>query len=129
MNLNKLTFRALATRQNITDLQLSGLTAVDELTGGDTFDGNHQFLGQAVLVHVAEDDAGQRRATSRVVDDLLDQALDVAVALGVVQGAELGGALAVLRLGGEDGGTAALATLTLAPDNATHLGFSPKISY
>lgn len=54
---------------------------------------------------------------ARVVDDPLHAAPDVPIALRVVQTAELGLPLPVLRVGLED----PTAALTLCPDNASHL--------
>jgi len=88
--------------QHVADLQLSLLAAVQELTGVQTLDGNEVLLHLLELVGVAEDNAGQRSTTSRVVDDLPHDTLDVAVTLGIVQAAELGSALAVLVVGLED---------------------------
>ena len=60
---------------------------------------------------------GQGGTAARVVDDVCDNTLDVVVALRIVQHAVLGGPLAVGVVGLEDGPT----TLTLGPDNTTHL--------
>lgn len=67
---------------------------------------------------VAEGHLGQRRATARVVDDVGDDALEVPIALAEVEGAEAGGALAVVGVGLEHGAR----TLTLRADHTTHLG-------
>lgn len=48
---------------------------------------------------------------------VLDNALDVTLTLGVVESAKLGGTLAVLGVGAEDGSL----TLTLSTNDATHL--------
>lgn len=60
---------------------------------------------------------GQRGATAGVVDNLVDSALDVMVALSIVHHTELGSSLAVSVVGLENRPT----TLTLRPNNATHL--------
>ena len=97
------------------------LSAVDILASVETLGGDHELLLQAVLVAVAESDHGERSASTRVVDDILDDTLDVAVSLGVVHRAELGGALAMERVRLERG----TATLSLCSDNPTHfIGFS-----
>ena len=70
-----------------------------------------------VAVGVPEVDDGEGRSPARVVDDILDDALDVAVPLGVVDGAEGGRALPVLRVGLEDGAGA----LPLGADDSSHL--------
>ena len=69
-------------------------------------------------------DDGEGRSPARVVDDILDDALDVAVPLGVVDGAEGGRALTVLRVRLEDGAGA----LPLGADDSSHLWkfISPK---
>ena len=71
--------------------------AVQKLARGHAL-GRHERLGlRAVLVRVAELHLDERRTSARVVHDFFDRAADVAVALGVVNGAQLGGALSVVR--------------------------------
>jgi len=110
--------RALSNRKDVSDGQLGGFTTVDELPGVGSFDCNHQLLINLVSVRIAEVHSGQRCATSRVVDDLLDETLDIAVTFGVVEATELGGSLTMLGLSGED----ASSTLSLTADDTTHFG-------
>ena len=77
---------------------LTFLSAVDILAGVEALGGDHQLLLDAIFVAVAEGDNGERCTSARIVNDLLDDTLDVAVSLGVVHGAQLGGALAVERM-------------------------------
>ena len=60
---------------------------------------------------------GEGSATTWIVDDVPDDPLDVAIALAEVDRPEAWGALAVLRVGLEDGAGA----LTLGANHATHL--------
>ena len=69
-----------------------------------------------MVVSIAELDLAERSATTRVVHNVVDDTLDVSVALGKVDGAKLGGSLAVVGVSSEDGTT----TLTLCADDATH---------
>lgn len=66
--------------EGVADCQRGLLAGVDELTGEHAFGGNDGFRLQSVSVRVAVDDAGQRSATARVVDDFLDKAADVSIA-------------------------------------------------
>merc|ERR1712203_949024 len=55
------------------DRELSLLTAVDELAGGDAFGGDHDLLPLPVLVGVVEDHPGEGSAAAGVVHDVLDE--------------------------------------------------------
>jgi len=121
------TFRALSDGQAVTDGQLGVLSAVDELTSVDTFDGNQQFLVDLVLVAVTKGNSGERSSTTRVMENFLDQTLHVTVTFGIVQDTQLSGALAVLDLRSEDKGT--VVTLSLTADDATHFGELLKYGY
>mmetsp|Transcript_17284 Transcript_17284/g.53576 ORF Transcript_17284/g.53576 Transcript_17284/m.53576 type:complete len:224 (+) Transcript_17284:269-940(+) len=109
---------ALGERQHVADHQLRLLAGVDELAGVGALGAHEQLLLVLVAQRVAERHLGQRRTAARVVDDVGHNTLDVAVALGVVERAQLGRALAVVRLGHEHGTRA----LTLRTDHATHGG-------
>ena len=102
---------------DVTDGQVRLLAAVDELAGVHALAGDHQLLTDLVSVRIPEVDDGERRAATRVVDDVADDALDVAVAFAVVDGAEPRGALPVLRMRLEDGSGA----FTLSSNNAAHV--------
>lgn len=95
------------------------LAAVDELPGVHALHRDDELVVALELVRVLELDLGERRAPSRLVDDVLDHTLDVPVALRVVQLAELHGPLAEARVGGKYTSL----TLPLPADNLTH-GFS-----
>ena len=49
----------LADGQDVADGQLGLVPAVEELTGANPLDGNHQLLVQPVAVRIAEHDAGE----------------------------------------------------------------------
>ena len=57
--------------QHVADLEGGLDAAVDEHAGVHALDGQQQLLARLVAVRVAEVDHGQRRATARVVDQLL----------------------------------------------------------
>jgi len=80
--------------EDVANLQLSSLAAVQELTAVNTLSSDEHLLDLLELVGVSEDDLSEGSSTSRVVNDLLDDTLDVAMSLSVVEGAELGSTLA-----------------------------------
>ena len=106
-----------AERQDVADGERGAAAAVDELARVHALGGDEELLLVLVPEGVAEGDLGERRAAARVVDDVGDDALEVPVALAEVEGAEPGGALAVVGVGLEDGPR----TLTLRADHTTHL--------
>jgi len=112
------TFGALSDGQAVADGELGGGTAVDVLALRQTFDSDHNFLVDAILVLVAEVNRGKRGTTTRVVDDVADDALDVAVTFGEIDGTQAGGTLATLGLRAEDDGF--VRTLSLTTDDSTH---------
>ena len=91
------------------------LAAVDELASVRALSRGPLHIVLLVVVAVVELDLGDRRTTSRVVDDVLDDTAHVAVALSVVEDAQTARTLAVLGVRCEDGA----ATLTLTTDNTT----------
>jgi len=102
--------------EHVADGQGGVLAGVDELARVDTLGGNEGLSLELVAVGVTEDHAGEGGTTSGIVDDLLDEATNVSRALSVVEGAELGGSLPVLHVGGENGSV----SLTLSANTATH---------
>jgi hypothetical protein len=106
-----------AERKHVADGERGAAATVDELARVHALGGDEELLLVLVPERVAEGDLGERRAAARVVDDVGNDALEVPVALAEVEGAEPGGALAVVGVGLEDGPR----TLTLSTDDATHL--------
>ena len=102
--------------QNVTDSQLSGLTAVDELTSVHTLSSDEVSLNQLVSVWIAEDNTGDWSTSTWVVEDILDNSLDVTVSLGVIEGSQLGRSLSVSCHSLEDVRT----TLTLCSNDSSH---------
>jgi len=80
--------------KHVADLQLGLLATVDKLAGVHALGGDKSLLHLLELVGVTEGNAGQRCATSGVMEDLLDHALDVTVLLAIIEGSELGSSLA-----------------------------------
>jgi hypothetical protein len=60
-------------RKNVTDVQGSLLTAVNELTGVGTLSGDEGLSAHLVSVGITELDLGEGGATTGVVDNLLDE--------------------------------------------------------
>jgi hypothetical protein len=106
-----------AERQDVADGERGAAAAVDELASVHALGGDEELLLVLVPEGVAEGDLGERGAAAGVVDHVGDYALEVPVALAEVEGAEPGGALAVVGVGLEHGSR----TLTLRADHATHL--------
>lgn len=105
-----------AKRENVTDVQGSLLTGVDELSSVDTLVSDEGLNSLLVLVGVSEDDLGEGSTTTGVMDDLLDNTSDVSVSLGVVEISELSSALSEPGVGGED----RTSTLSLVSNDTTH---------
>ena len=106
----------MADGQHVADAERRLAAAVDELAGEHAFGGDDQLLVRLVFVLIAELDERERRAAAWIVNDVADDAADVAVALGVVHGAQLGGAFAMLVVRLED----RAASLTLRAYAASH---------
>lgn len=106
-----------AERENVTDVQGSLLTGVDELASVDTLVGNEGLGSLLVLVRVSEDNLGKGSTSTGVMDNLLDNTSDVSVSLGVIEISELGSTLSQTGVGGEDGAS----TLSLVSNDTTHV--------
>jgi len=101
---------------DVTDVELSLLTGVDELAGADTLWADHGLGDLSVLVWVLELDLGDWCTPAWVMYDVLDETLDKALSLGIVERSELGGSLSALGPAGKDG----TSTLSLALDHSSH---------
>jgi hypothetical protein len=110
------TFRKSLKRQTVSDLQLGLLTAVHELTGVETLNGDEVQVVLSELVDLAELDLGERGTTSGIVNDVFDDTLDVSITLGVIKRTKLGSSLPVGIVGFENRST----TLTLSTNDTTH---------
>ena len=82
------TLRALGDGENIADGELGLLTAVDEGTSVETLGRDEGLLAELVAVGVTEDNAGERSATTSVVNNFFYNSTDVSIALRVVKVAE-----------------------------------------
>ena len=115
--------RHLTHRQNVTNANLSLLTAIHGLTGVHTLSSDEQFLINLIVittrledaesnkkVRVAEGDTSERSTTTGIVDNLSDNSLDVSLALGEVQSTELRNSLAQVSVSHKD---SSLGSLTL----------------
>jgi hypothetical protein len=101
---------------NVSDGEVSLLSAVDELAGVHALGGHEQLLPDLVTVRIAEMDDGERGTTTGIVDDVLNDSLDVTITLGVINGPELGCSLPALGVSRENGS----GTLTLGTNDTTH---------
>lgn len=108
------TLRHGAQRQDVSDGQGSVLAGVDELTGVHALVCDESLGVELKFVGIAENDLGERCATTGVVDNLLHNTTDVSISLGVVEGSELGGGLIQPSDGLEYGGR----TLSLIANDA-----------
>jgi len=104
---------------HVADGQTGLLAAVHELTRVHTLDGDERLLALLESVRISELNDGQRCATAGVVNDVLDNSLDVAVTLGIVGGAETGGAFAMFVVGRKNRPR----SLTLRTNHSSH-GYS-----
>lgn len=98
--------------QDVADGQGGVLAGVDELAGVHALVGDEGLVLLLELVGRVEDDTGEGRTTTGVVDDLLHDATNVAMTLREIEGAELRRGLPETSVGGEDGPAA----LTLVAD-------------
>jgi len=107
----------LADWHDVTDVELSLLTGVDELAGADTLWADHGLSNLSVLVWVLELNLGEWGTPAWIVDDILDETLHKTVSLGIIEAPQLGSALSALAPTGKNRSS----TLTLALYNASHV--------
>ena len=100
------TFRNRAEREHIADGKRGVLASVDKLPSVHAFVGDEGLLAQFVVVWVAEDDSGERGATSCIVDDLLHYTADVAMFLGKIECSKACWCLVETSVGCKDRATA-----------------------
>merc|ERR1712212_1155264 len=101
---------------HVADGQRRLLAAVDELTRVHALDGDERLLTLLEFVRISEFDDDERRAASGVVNDVLHDAFDVPVTLGIVGGAEAGGAFSMFVVRREDRSR----SLTLRSNHSPH---------
>jgi len=106
---------ALVKGEDVSDREGGLLSTVDEGSGGHTLSGDESLLSELVSVRVSEDDLGEGRSSSGVVDDILDNTSDVTVPLSEVQGSESRGLLPVVGVRLEDP-----SGLPLVQDDSSH---------
>jgi len=102
---------------DVTDVQLSLLTGVDELTGADTLWAHHGLGDLSVLVWVLELNLGDWSTPAWVMYDVLDETLDESLSLGIIETPQFGGTFSAFTATGENRAS----TLTLALYNASHV--------
>lgn len=113
---NDSTLRDGSKRKNVANHKSGLASAVNELAGVHTLGSDEELLLVLVAEGMAEGDAGEGSATAGVVDDIGNDALEVAIALAEVEAAEASRALAMVRVGAENGAS----TLTLSSDHTPH---------
>lgn len=96
------TLWALCDGEDVSDVEGGLLSTVDEGTGGETLGSDKSLSLELVAVWVTEDDGGEWRTTSSVVDDVLYDTTDVTVSLGKVERTETSWVLSVVGVGLED---------------------------
>lgn len=110
---NDRAFRKVRQRYDIADVQSCLLAAEDERAGREAFGCNESFDSELVAVRVAEDDAGERSATTRVVDDFFDEAANVSSLFCKVKSAQFGRRFPFRGVRRED--TTRLSLITIFP--------------
>jgi len=108
-------FGHLAQREDVPDGKLGLLANIDKGASVHALGSDKDLILSAMLVRVLELDTGERSATARVVNNLLDYTPHVAVSLREVELPELGRSLVVVGMGFEDG-----MCLSLCANDATH---------
>ena len=104
--------------QHVADHEVGLASTVQKLAGVHSLGSNEELLLVLVAERVAEGDAGKRRSTAGIVDDVGDDALEVAVPLAEIEAAEAGRPLAVVGVRLEDGAR----SLPLGSDDSSHGG-------
>lgn len=110
------TFRHLGKGHDVPDGEVRFASAVQKLAGVHAFRGDEKLRVLPVANAIAEDDLCERGAAPGVVDDVLHHAADVAMALGIIEGAQLGGAFSLRRVRLEN----AARTFPLSADHSSH---------
>jgi hypothetical protein len=106
-------------RKDVSDLKSGLASAVHELTGVQTLNGNEVLLHGSILVRVTELHASERSSSAGVVDDLTHNSFNISVALTEIVDAQLGSSLAVLVVRAEDKSVSL--SLTLGAKWSSHL--------
>mmetsp|Transcript_11239 Transcript_11239/g.24792 ORF Transcript_11239/g.24792 Transcript_11239/m.24792 type:complete len:214 (-) Transcript_11239:30-671(-) len=94
----------LLQRKNISAVQGSLLTTVNELSSVHTLGRNHKLSVTLETVSVQELNLSNGSSPTRIMENLLHNAADVSTTLGVVDGTELDGSLTGAGVCLEDGG-------------------------
>ena len=82
------TLEKLGNSKDVSNSQGSLLSAIYECTSVQTLSGNESLCSELVAVGVTEDNAGERSATTSVVNNFFYNSTDVSIALRVVEVAE-----------------------------------------
>lgn len=95
------TFGKAAHRQHVADGKRRLLAAIHKGTSVQTLGRDECFLAKFVPVRVTEDDTSKRRASTRVMNDILDDATNVTISFRKVQRSQAGRVLIEMGVGFE----------------------------
>merc|ERR1712217_149050 len=114
------TFWHLSDWHDVTNVEGSFFTGMDELSGTNTFWANHGFGDFSVLVWVFKLDFGERSTPAWVVNDVFYKTLDKTLSLGIIERSEFSSAFSAFASTGENG----TSTFPLALNHSSHTNVS-----
>jgi len=91
-------------------------TAVNELSGIHSFDGNEVLISRFVAISIAESNLGKRCTSAWVMNNVLNHSLDVTLSFRIVESPESGGSDLVSLVRSKNETT----TVSLSSDASTH---------
>jgi len=110
------TLRQLVDRKDVANREGSLGTAVNELAGVHSLDGDEILDSLLVAIGVPEGNLGERRTSTGIVNNVLNHSLDVTLSFSVVKSSESGGSHSVSLVRSKNETT----TLSLCFDASTH---------
>ena len=96
------TFGDQSDRNDVSNVNGGFLSAVNELTSVESFNGNEKLFDGLVGVRVLELDSGERGTSTRVVDDFSHDSFHVTFLFGIIDGSVLRRCLSVEGLSFKD---------------------------
>jgi len=92
----------LSNWHDVTDVELSFFTGMDELSGTNTLWADHGLSNLSVLVWILELNLGNWSTPAWIVDDILDKTLHKTLSLGIIETPQLCGALSAFTPTGKN---------------------------
>jgi len=92
----------LSNWHDVTDVELSLFTGVDELSSANAFRTYHSLSNFSVLVWILKLNLCKWSAPAWIVYDILDQTLDKALSLSIIEAPQFCGALSAFATAGEN---------------------------